>query len=132
MKIAAVTDDGITISQHFGRATQYAVLTVEDGKIVTRELRSKLGHMHFAGQEEPHEAPGTPHGMGADAQVRHGQMIDAITDCQVLMARGMGQGAKYSLEQAGIKAILTDIEGIDAAVQAYLGGKIVDHTELLH
>ncbi len=132
MKIAAVTDDGITIIQHIGRATQYAVLSVEDGKIVAHELRSKLGHMHFAGQEEPHEAPGTPHGMGTEAQVRHGQMIDAIADCQVLMARGMGQGARYSLEQAGIQAILTDIEAIDAAAQAYLSGQIVDHTELLH
>ena len=31
MKIAAVSDDGITISQHFGRALLYVVVTAEDG-----------------------------------------------------------------------------------------------------
>ncbi len=60
MKIAAITDDGKTISQHFGRAAHYLVATVEDGKIVNREMRDKLGHAHFA--NEPHdEEQGQPH-----------------------------------------------------------------------
>ncbi len=29
MKIAAVSEDGITISQHFGRAVYYVVVTVQ-------------------------------------------------------------------------------------------------------
>ncbi len=36
MKIAAVSEDGVTISQHFGRAPFYVVVTVEDGKIVAQ------------------------------------------------------------------------------------------------
>ena len=32
MKIAAITEDGTTISQHFGRAPLYLVVTVEDAK----------------------------------------------------------------------------------------------------
>jgi len=131
MKIAAVTDDGSTISAHFGRASHYAVLTVKDGEIVERELRDKLGHSQFAGPEEQHQ-PGQPHGFGPQAADRHTRMIAAIQDCQVLLARGMGWGARQSLEQAGITAILTDIDGIDAAVAAYLAGDIVDHTERLH
>jgi len=39
MKIAVISDDGKTISRHFGRAPYYLVLTVEDGKIVAREQR---------------------------------------------------------------------------------------------
>ncbi len=35
MKIAAITDDGKTISLHFGRAQQYLVATVENGQIVS-------------------------------------------------------------------------------------------------
>jgi len=131
MRIAAVTDDGTTISAHFGRAGYYAVLTVEDGKIVGQELRDKLGHRHFAGSEEPHDS-GQPHGFGPESQDRHTRMIGAIEDCEVLLARGMGWGARQSLEQAGITAILTDIEDIDTAVGAYLAGDIVDHTERLH
>ena len=41
MKIAIVTDDGQSISAHFGRARAYAVLTVRDGAVVERELRPK-------------------------------------------------------------------------------------------
>jgi predicted Fe-Mo cluster-binding NifX family protein len=131
MKIAAVTDDGSNISAHFGRAGYYAVLRVENGEIVERELRDKLGHSQFAGSEEQHQ-PGQPHGFGPEAQDRHTRMIAAIQDCQVLLARGMGWGARQSLEQAGITAILTDIEDIEAAIKAYLAGDIVDYTERLH
>ena len=131
MKIAAVTDDGTTISQHFGRAAYYSVLTVNNGQITNRELRDKVGHSHFAAQEQGHDR-GTPHGTGPEAQSRHTQMIDAIRDCQVLLARGMGWGARQGLEEAGIKAILTDIEDIEVAVQAYLRGELADHPELLH
>ena len=47
MKIAAVTDDNETISQHFGRATKYSVLTIDEGKIIARELREKANHQDF-------------------------------------------------------------------------------------
>jgi predicted Fe-Mo cluster-binding NifX family protein len=134
MKIAAVSEDGVTISQHFGRAPFYVVVTIEDGKIVSRERRDKLSHAHSAG--EPHEEAhgGDPRGHGFDpaAQNRHGRMAAAIGDCQVLLARGMGAGAYQSMEQAGTRPIVTDIAVIDEAVLAYLSGQILDHTERLH
>jgi predicted Fe-Mo cluster-binding NifX family protein len=131
VKIAAVSDDGVSISPHFGRASHYAVITVEGRQIVKRELRDKLGHSHFV-HSETGQADGQPHGFGPEAEDRHSRMIAAIEDCQVLLARGMGWGARRSLEQAGIQAILTDLADIEAAVKAYLSGDLVDHTELLH
>lgn len=135
MKIAAVTEDGITISQHFGRAPFYVVVTVEDGQIVGREQRAKLGHGHFAGESHAEHGPESdPRGHGFDpaAQDRHARMAAAISDCDVLLARGMGAGAYYSMEKAGIKPILTDISSIDQAVQAVISGVIVDHKDRLH
>ncbi len=73
MKIAAVSGDGITISEHFGRAPFYVVVTVEDGKIVSRERRDKMGHAQFAGEpqaEEAHRADPRGRGTGGDAD-RH-------------------------------------------------------------
>jgi predicted Fe-Mo cluster-binding NifX family protein len=131
MKIAAITEDGKTISHHFGRAPYYLVVTIENGEIVDRELREKLGHSHFA-NESHNDEPGTPHGFGADAQDKHMRMAQAITECEALLCQGMGAGAYYSMQQAGIRPIVTDIESIDEAVQAYVDGKIVDHTEKLH
>lgn len=53
MKIAVITSDSITISQHLGRAPYYLVFTVDDGQIAGKELRDKVGHRQFA--NEPHE-----------------------------------------------------------------------------
>ena len=132
MKIAAVSEDGITISQHFGRAPFYIVVTVENKTAVSREKRDKMGHAHFAG--EPHAEGEDPRGHGFDpaAQSRHASMAAAIADCQVLLARGMGAGAYESMRQANIQPIVTEIAAIDEAVQAYLNGTLVDHTEKLH
>lgn len=131
MKIAAITDDGLTISQHFGRASYYAVLIVEKGQIVKREMRDKLGHAHFVGGKERLDASGR-HGFGPGAEDRHARMAAAIADCQVLLCRGMGWGAHESMKQADITPIITDISNIEAAVQAYLDGTIIDHREFLH
>jgi predicted Fe-Mo cluster-binding NifX family protein len=133
MKIAAITEDGQTISQHFGRAPHYMVVTVEQGRIVSRELRDKLGHAHFQGEPHDHEAGGDGrHGFGPEADNRHGRMAEAISDCSALLCRGMGQGAYQSMQQRNIRPVVTDIETIDDAVLAYVGGQIVDHVEKLH
>ena len=132
MKIAAITDDGRGISQHFGRAPYYLVLTVENGGIVNRELRDKLGHNNFADQPHEPEAPGQLHGFGRASQDRHARMSEAIADCQVLLCGGMGAGAYESMRARGIKPVVTDILSIDEAVRAHIEGKLVDHTEMLH
>ncbi|MEW6567641.1 MAG: NifB/NifX family molybdenum-iron cluster-binding protein [Chloroflexota bacterium] len=132
MKIAVVTDDGTTISKHFGRAAYYQVVTVEDGRIVGRELRDKLGHAHFA--HEPHEPglPGQPHGTGPSAQSRHARMAEAIGDCQAVICGGMGMGAYESFRERGIRPAVTSIELIDDAALAFAEGRLVDQLELLH
>jgi predicted Fe-Mo cluster-binding NifX family protein len=132
MKIAAITDDRMTISQHFGRASYYVVVNVEDGKIVDRQLRDKIGHVQF--HEEAHAAdpPGQPHGFSPAAHDRHILMAESIADCEALLCRGMGAGAYNSMLQRGIRPVVTDIVAIDEAVLAYAGGRNVDHTELLH
>jgi predicted Fe-Mo cluster-binding NifX family protein len=138
MKIALITDDGKTISQHFGRAPYYLVLTIEEGKITNRELRSKLGHNHFSGQQhagEPHEA-GEPHaaghGLDSASHDKHASMAEAIADCQALLCGGMGRGAYESMRRLNIQPLVTNLRDIEAAAQAYIDGKLVDHTELLH
>jgi predicted Fe-Mo cluster-binding NifX family protein len=67
MKIAFVTDDGENVSAHFGRATHYLVVDVENGKETGRELREKLGHAHFHTEEHQHEEH-SAEGHGFDPQ----------------------------------------------------------------
>lgn len=133
MKIAIITDDEKTISQHFGRAHHYAVLTIENGTIVQRELRDKLGHQHFANEAHDHaHEPGQRHGFDPASQSRHEQMTEAIADCEILICRGMGAGAYESMKARGIRPIVTDVEGIDEAALACSAGNLADHIEKLH
>jgi predicted Fe-Mo cluster-binding NifX family protein len=131
MKIAAITDDGKVISQHFGRAPHYMVLTVEDGQIVARELRDKLNHAHFSieGHTEGH---GQSHGLDPASHNKHLQMSQSITDCEAVLCRGMGRGAYESMRMLGIRPIVTDIADIDTAVLAFTAGTITDQIERLH
>ncbi|MEW6406340.1 MAG: NifB/NifX family molybdenum-iron cluster-binding protein [Chloroflexota bacterium] len=132
MKIAAITDDGKTISQHFGRAQYYLVVHVENGQIVGREMRSKLGHTHYSNQPHEEEKSGQRHGMDAASHNKHLQMSEAITDCEALLCRGMGMGAYESMKARNIRPVITDIADIDEAILAYAKGQIIDHVEKLH
>ncbi|GAP12434.1 uncharacterized conserved protein [Longilinea arvoryzae] len=130
MKIAVITEDGKTISQHFGRAPYYMVLSVENGQIVEREMREKMGHNQCDHLEEHHHEG--EHGHDEDSHGKHVHMAEAIRDCQVLLCGGMGYGAYESIRRLNIQPVVTDQNDIDAAVQDYLNGTLVDHTEKLH
>jgi transcriptional regulator with XRE-family HTH domain/predicted Fe-Mo cluster-binding NifX family protein len=132
MKIAAITDDGKTISQHFGRAPFYLVLTIEEGKVVARELREKLGHNQFSSQPHAHNHPGAGHGLDPASHDRHASLADAIADCKALLCGGMGMGAYESMLRLNIQPVVTNLREIETAAQAFIEGKLVDHTELLH
>ena len=132
MKIAAITEDGKTISQHFGRAPYYLVLTIEEGKVTNREMRDKMGHSQFHEETHAGESLGQGHGMDAQSHNKHVDMAQAIADCKALLCGGMGMGAYESMRRLNIRPVVTDLRDIETAVQAFIDGKLIDHTELLH
>ena len=131
-KIAFATDDGKTISAHFGRASHYIVVTLDEGKIIYYEMRDKLKHDHAANEPHHTHEQGQPHGFDPASQDRHFQMAEAIRDCGAMICRGMGRGAYESLRALNIRPIITDIADMDKAALAYANGEIVDHIEKLH
>ncbi len=134
-KIAIVTDDGNKISAHFGRATKYVVLTVDEDRIISREVREKAGHkdfQHDISQHRAHHEHGAGHGTGKHSARKHQRMFETIPDCEIVLARGMGQGAYQGLMERGIQPILTDMAEIDRAVAAVIDGSIVDNPARLH
>ncbi|MBM3694788.1 MAG: dinitrogenase iron-molybdenum cofactor biosynthesis protein [Actinobacteria bacterium] len=120
MKIAAVSEDGRTIAQHFGRAPYYVVVAVEGGEVVLRETRAKVGHRDFAGGIDPGPV------------AKHRAMADAIGDCAALLAGGMGSGAFTSLQAAGIEPVLTDEADIETAALRYAAGDLPNLADRLH
>jgi predicted Fe-Mo cluster-binding NifX family protein len=135
MKIAVVTDDGTTVSQHFGLARYYAVLAVEGQQVVGQEMLDRGDTLLPVAEHQPHQGLTGEidcHGAGTAAAATHLRMVQPIQDCQALLARGMSWSARECLISAGIRPILTDIASLDEAIQAYLDGSILDHVELLH
>jgi predicted Fe-Mo cluster-binding NifX family protein len=135
MKIAAVTEDGQHISPHFGRATHYMVITVENNQIVARELREKASHRDFqqeGSHSHQHQNDPAGHGYGRHSAEKHQRMFATLSDCGIVLARGMGRGAHEGLLQMGLRPILTDLADIDVAVAAVIDETISDHPERLH
>ena len=132
MKVAVITEDGKSISQHFGRAPYYLVLTIEEGIVTEREIRDKMGHNQFSSQPHEAEPHGTGHGFDSQSHNKHASMAEAIADCKVLLCGGMGMGAYESMRRLNIEPVVTDLSDIDEAVQAFIEGRLVDHTEMLH
>jgi predicted Fe-Mo cluster-binding NifX family protein len=112
MKIAAVTDNGTTISSHFGKASEYIVAIVEDGNVIRQERRNKLP-------------------LSADIDP-HAHAVTVISDCDIVLARGMGRAMYDALQQANIRPILTKVAPITTAVTACIEGRLKDHPELVH
>ena len=125
-KIAIVSDDHETISAHFGRALFYEIFTIEAGKVIERKTHTRSSEQ-LAGMHGQHNQNGDGH-----HQHDHNAMIDPISDCQVLVAGGMGMGAHISLKEHGIQPVITEIGEIQAAVKAFLAGTLLDHPERLH
>lgn len=133
MKIALITDDGLTVSKHFGRAQYYLVVSLEGSQVVKREMRAKPQHTQFATDPHDHDAvDGHQHGSGPAAQNRHTQMAQVISDCEALVCGGMGSGAYFNMAQHGIKPIVTEVNKVDEAVLAYAEGRLVNREDLLH
>jgi predicted Fe-Mo cluster-binding NifX family protein len=132
MRIALVTDDGRTVSRHFGRAVRYAVLTVEEGAIVSREMRDKPSRHGSA--DGPHEGAGDghAHGTGPEGPARHAAMFEPVRDCAALVAGGMGRPAYDHAKAAGIRPVVTSLSDIDEAALRCADGTIVDEVERLH
>jgi predicted Fe-Mo cluster-binding NifX family protein len=136
ISIAVVTDDGQTISRHFGRARQYEVFRIEGGAIVGRERRDKPGHHamhgHDGGQHGHTHGHGHDHHSDEQARRTHDGMLAPIRDCHAVITGGMGMGAWHHLERAGITPVITTHQMIDEAVHDFIHGTLENHPDRLH
>jgi predicted Fe-Mo cluster-binding NifX family protein len=113
-RIAAVTDDGLILSNHFGMALQYLVSETEDDRILRQEARAK-----------PHHSVHPDHGQPQSHNEQlHEDMFTPIRDCQVLLVGGMGGGAYKKAQSVGLEVVLTGGTIADA-LQAYLNGQLI-------
>ena len=100
MKVAVTCENGM-VFQHFGHTPEFAIYEVNDGKILSENVKScgDSGHGALAG-------------------------LLAEENVSVLICGGIGGGAQNALAQAGI-TLYGGVQGdADAAVQDFLAGKL--------
>ncbi len=114
LRIAFATDDGETISNHFGQAGSYRVVQLDDG-----------GHTDLGLRPKAHHAP------GEHQPSLHGSMFEPISDCRVLIAGGMGTPAWDKARNAGLEVILAG-GTISEALAAYSSGALASDDRRLH
>jgi predicted Fe-Mo cluster-binding NifX family protein len=119
MKIAVPTNDGVSISRHFGRSAAFLVFDVQEKLIKSRESRSNAGcHSHTADHSHG-EACG--HG-----EHSHGGILAALADCEMVICSGIGDGARQALDARGVRTILVEGGPAEDTVAAWLAGTLAE------
>ncbi|MBO5762452.1 MAG: dinitrogenase iron-molybdenum cofactor biosynthesis protein [Lentisphaeria bacterium] len=100
MKLA-ITCESNQVFQHFGHTPEFAVFTVEDGKITAKEIIScgETGHGALAG-------------------------LLANGGIDLLICGGIGGGAQMALAEAGIQLIGGASGNVDEVAAAFVNGTL--------
>ena len=118
MKIAIATMDGVSVSQHFGQSKGFVVIEAEGIDVRSREFRTNNHTPHAQGlcnHDGPHQ-----HGTHS-----HGNILELLQDCSVVLCGGMGRGAAQALRSHGIEPIILAAPlSADEAAAAYLEGTL--------
>jgi predicted Fe-Mo cluster-binding NifX family protein len=121
MRIAIPTNDGTSISEHFGRSAAFLIFETEDRQIKGRSTRTNGAH-HAQGACDHHSTESKPHS--------HSGIVAALEGCEVVICAGMGSRAAEALKAAGVTQIVVTMPGpAEEAVSAFLAGKLTRKTE---
>lgn len=136
IKIAIPTNDGKTISRHFGQARAFLIVTLENGEITDRELREMpdtgdTDHHHH-NHDHHHHNHDHDHAHGMGGNPAHMAKFEYIRDCQFLIGGGMGQPAVQRLNNMGIQVALTDHKNIDNLLEEVKTGQVKHNPKRAH
>ena len=116
VKIAFPTRDNETITGHFGTMNTMLVIDVDGDAETGREHRDMSG-MPACGDTE-HSRPD--------------YVVDAVKDCDAVIANGIGGPLVHKMQQVGVDVVLTSNLSIDEALASYVAGTLDHEPELAH
>ncbi len=127
MKIAIPSDEGTYLSQHFGRTLGFTIYEVDDKQIINQEYRPNTFTGHGLGQHQGHQHHGPEH--EEHAQHSHQRILDALHDCEVVIAGGMGRRLIDDLTDAGKRIYITTQIETRKAVEMFLADTLISDKE---
>lgn len=129
MKLAIASDDSKTVTGHIGRVRGFLILSIEDGKILSKEYRQNLFTHHARmnnGVEEQTEQGEHHHGQpyGKEHSHGHGKLAEGLKDCSHLICSGAGWRVVEDLKKFGVEIIFTTETDAETAALKYVKGDL--------
>ena len=121
MKIAIPSNDNINISSHFGRTKGFVICEMDNDKIINKEYKQNTFTGHAQGLHK-----GDEHGHGNHS---HNGIFNAIGDCEIVIAGGMGRRLYNDFEQNNIKVFVTKEMNIDSALNLFLNSELDNNSD---
>ncbi len=125
MKIVIPTNDQINISQHFGRTKGFLLVQVDDNKIISKAYKENNMTGHAQGKHHDHHHEHHHEGHAHS----HEGIFNAIGDCDVVIAGGMGRRLYQDFAVKEIPVYVTHETNIEEAVQLLLKHQLDNDTE---
>jgi predicted Fe-Mo cluster-binding NifX family protein len=121
MKIAIPTGNQKTIFSHFGRTPGVLIVTLDNNRIVNKEFipNNFTGHAQGHYHEQDHHEHHNNNGGGA-----HAGIFNAIGDCNVVIAGGMGRRLYDEFVANNMEVFVTDETDIDRAVELFINKRL--------
>ena len=113
MRFAIASDNEVEIAAHTGRCRGFVIYDAADGAATRVEYRANSFTGHARGECTGHE-----HEQG-HGQRSHGPLLDALSDCQALVSRGMGPRLVADLADRGIHPYACHVTSVDEAAQLF-------------
>ena len=114
MKIALPSDDRRTLAVHFGRAAEFALFDVNDGRV---------GPVEFRPNEHEHTHESHDRAEGSGSPPRH-DFDHALRGANVVICRGLGRRAQEALATMGINVIFAAGDDLAEVASRFARGEL--------
>ncbi len=121
MKIAIPSNDNLNISSHFGRTKGFVICEMDNDKIIKKEFKQNTFTGHAQGLHHDNK-----HGHGNHS---HNGIFNAIGDCEIVIAGGMGRRLYDDFEKNNIKVFVTKEKNIDNALKLFMNNNLENNSD---
>ncbi len=146
MRIAVIASDREKLSSHFGEAPMFLIYEIDGNQprfVEVREnpVKDAPGYHHHGEAHTHGEGFGMGRGMGGGRGMGLGMgrgmgrgmgggrgkwhvLADMLSDCDVIIGRGMGPAAYQNFQSIGKKVILSKEIKVEEALKKFIAGEL--------
>ena len=132
MRIAVIASDREKLSSHFGEAPMFLIYEIDGNQprfVEVREnpVKDAPGYHHHGEAHTHGEGFGMGRGMGRGMGGGRGKwhvLADMLSDCDVIIGRGMGPAAYQNFQSIGKKVILSKEIKVEEALKKFIAGEL--------